>query len=97
LLIDGKRILLLGAEGCSELSEQPFIREATEEEKEAFYLKVQEYAEEHGPKSLRKDPKEANVDNTGRPYWVKVITDDAPEQLRKAAENVMRCVRLNVT
>ena len=94
MLIDGKRICLLGAEGCSELSGQPFIRDATDEEKESFYDKVREWALQHGPKSLQKDPKEMNVDGNGRPYWVKVITDEAPEDLRTAAENAMRCVRL---
>lgn len=94
MLIDGKRICLLGAEGCSELSGQPFIRDATDEEKETFYVEAGKWLNGPEPGPRAKDPKELNVDGNGRPYWIKIITDEAPDDLKTAAVGAIRCVRL---
>jgi len=94
MLIDGVRIVLLGAEGCSEMRDEPFLVDPTEEQKIAFYDALLTQAQHKKPET--KDATHFNVDGNGRPYWVKVVTDEAPENIRKAAENAARCVRLTL-
>lgn len=93
MLIDGKRILLLGAEGCSEMAEEPWLREATDEEKEQFYAEFQVGLDRERPGKWK--AQDYNVDGNNRPYWVKVVEDEAPEDIRQSAENGIRRLRLD--
>lgn len=76
-----KYTLLLGAEGCSELADEPWLRDATDDEIEA----VLEANEKHP----------GLIDFIGRPYWWKTVTEEAPEWALEAARTHLRMVRLN--
>jgi hypothetical protein len=80
--------LLLGAEGCSELENQPWIREATAEEERAFELYLREQ------KGLALN--ECTIDHNGRPYWVMTLLPDAPVEYLDLATRKLRTVRLEV-
>ena len=75
--------LLLGAEGCSELQEEPWLREATQEERDAFEVEV-------GRDFMRG----ASRDGTGRPYFLMTVLDSAPADILEAANSKTRAVRL---
>lgn len=70
---------LLGAEGCAELTNEPWLRDATFEETVRF---------------TRRYPDMAWTDGMGRPYWLKTVTDDAPGYIQQKAATVVRTVRL---
>jgi hypothetical protein len=76
-------VVLLGAEGVSELEGQSWLREASADETAAFVA------------GLGLAP-EANpfLDRLGRPYWAMVLMPDAPEPLRAKARRYQRLVRL---
>ena len=75
------KVVLLAAEGMAELEGEPWIRDATEHEMEAF-------VERH--KLTRDELRELMVDKTGRPYWMVRLSDDAPEIARRKAEECVR-------
>jgi hypothetical protein len=73
--------LLLGAEGCSELDGEPYIRDATPEERAAWEA-------EH--------PRLPGV-ISNRPYFLVVVNVDHPDCPRAVADkarSVLRTVRL---
>jgi len=76
-----RRVVLLAAEGMAEIQDQPWVRDATEAEMEAF-------RERH--KLTRDELRELMVDKTGRPYWMVTLSDDAPEIARRKAEEFVR-------
>jgi len=77
--------LLLGAEGFAELNQDgvSWMREATDEEVDAFRAELG-----------RGDFDESCVDGTGRPYFVVVVTDEAPAGVWAFARAMKRAVRL---
>jgi len=75
--------LWLGAEGCAELENETWLREATEEEIEAF-------REEWGQPGFD----DLKLDGIGRPYFLMTVTEDAPEWALGAARSNSRRVRL---
>ena len=77
--------LLLGAEGCSEVQGQPWIAEATDEERKAF----EERLAERGFKLAN-----VTIDGNGRPYWVMTIHEGAPEPVKEWAKRIDRAVRI---
>jgi len=77
--------LLLGAEGCSEMRDVEWLRDATDEEALAFWKKVREDGMTHT----------TTIDGMNRPYWVMTLTDEAPEDVVRANEGVYRAVRLH--
>lgn len=60
---DITRMIMLGAEGCTEVANFPWIREASPEESQDFFTI---------------HPKLSGIDGIGRPYWVMVLEDAAP-------------------
>jgi hypothetical protein len=74
--------LLLGAEGCSEASGVPWLRDATDEEVQAV---------------LATEPKagELLLDGTGRPYFWMTVLPGAPAWALAKARRVLRAVRLD--
>lgn len=79
--------LLLGAEGCSETEDQDWIREATPKEAQTF-------GEEFAAKNPLTDLRDIWIDRTGRPYFLMVILEHAPEEIKKQASLVLRTLRL---
>lgn len=73
--------VLLGAEGCAELGERPWLRDATREEQDTW-LRVQKL----DVTALR--------DGVGRPYWLKALRADAPDEMRRLAMLRIRTLRL---
>lgn len=84
--------LLLGAEGCTELGSQPWLRAATEAEAEALK------AERASPDKTREENDRAwdalFLDLIGRPYWLVTVGRDAPEEIWLRASSHLRLVRL---
>lgn len=70
--------LLVGAEGCSECKDEPWLRDPTPEEAERF---KQQY------------PQLQSIDPNGRPYWLKTVTDDAPAEVLGYVKKMLRVVR----
>lgn len=83
-------VLLLGAEGVSELRDAPWAREASESEVELLKLHIKERRE------LPTDPyyEDLLIDGIGRPYWAIAIEPTAPEWAREIAGRKIRALRL---
>lgn len=73
------QILLVGAEGVSETEGEAWIREATKEEAETFWLD--------------KDT-DLDIDHNGRPYWLMAILPTAPAEIYDRTAKCVRAVRL---
>ena len=78
--------LLVGAEGASEIADEPWQRRATEEERLIF---IAERC--RGDDQLFKN---SMIDGTGRPYWLLTIFDNAPAEVQAKAKRYARCVRV---
>jgi hypothetical protein len=76
-------ILFLGAEGTMEAEAVDWAREATPAEAAAFKKRLD-----------RDDFDELYYDKTGRPYWLIVVTSDAPADIWNRASSHLRMVRL---
>ena len=91
-------IVLVGAEGCSETSDVPWIRDATEEEKSQFKEYCHQlYREAQGVNSNKSfNFGRFLVDGNGRPYWIKAILDhpSTPSITREKAAKFTRVVRI---
>ena len=72
---------LLGAEGCLEAQNCGWVRDATDAEIDAF---------KSAAGLTDEQIKEYNPDKTGRPYWWKTLTDDAPEWAKAAVKRFFR-------
>jgi hypothetical protein len=80
--------ILLGAEGCSEAQDEPWLREPTKEEVDAHREELG--YDDKGKSRLGK----LSIDMSGRPYFLMVVTDEAPTEIRARAEEHLRVVRL---
>lgn len=78
--------LLVGAEGVAEIVDEPWQRQATEEERRAFVASQCKGDEQLYRKSL--------MDATGRPYWLLTILENAPDYVQEKAKRVARCLRV---
>lgn len=78
--------LLVGAEGAAELEGQSWVRDATDDERQAFIERVLDGDEERYRNST--------VDRTGRPYFLLTILADAPSDIQAKAKQCVRCLRL---
>lgn len=78
--------VILGAEGCAELANAPWLRDATPEEVVAF--KERSNLDDKRLRNLM-------VDHTGRPYWIKTLEHDAPTWAKEKAMKCLRCLRLS--
>ncbi len=78
--------LLVGAEGAAEIDGLPWVREATDDERQAFIERVLDGDEERYRNST--------VDRTGRPYFLLTILADAPADIQAKAQRCVRCLRL---
>jgi len=73
--------LLLGAEGCSEQKDEPWLREATVAEVELTTDGMEDVP--------------AMTDGTGRPYFWMTVDGSAPDWAYTAAAQNLRMKRLN--
>ena len=89
-LPSGDAILFVGAEGCAELGNQAWLRDPTEDEVEAYRAFM---SLDLLPQSSI-DWEELFVDRNNRPYWLKVVTPDAPPDIWRRALVNHRVVRL---
>ena len=78
-------VLFLGAEGCSECEQEPWLRDPTPAEAEAHRLEC-----------ARVDYNQLGIDQIGRPYWLKVVTREAPLEIWLYASSYLRVQRLRV-
>lgn len=81
--------LLLGAEGCSEMQNEPWLRDATAEEQERFI--AEKLARHFKPGDSFND---FLCDGIGGPYWLKTVTEEAPEKFKALAARCVRVVRI---
>jgi hypothetical protein len=81
-------VVLVGAEGVSELGDPPpdWIRAATTDEQRAFNAML---VKEKG----LQDPADAYIDSNGRPYWLMTVDPDAPQHILDRAQCMVRVVR----
>jgi hypothetical protein len=91
-------VLLVGAEGCAEAAEVPWLRDATPEEEAAFINRVcQMIKDKDGSEAAKKaDPRDWYVDGNNRPYWLKAVIDhpELPDVARQKAQQYQRVLRL---
>jgi hypothetical protein len=85
-------ILFLGAEGCAEMENEPWLRDPTETEVVAFRTGL-EARTEFSPG--RTDFDQLSIDPMGRPYWIKIVTREAPIDVWLRASSHLRLVRLS--
>lgn len=78
--------LLVGAEGAAEIDGLSWVRDATDEERQAFIERVLDGDEERYRNSI--------VDGTGRPYFLMTVMADAPADIQAKANRCVRCLRL---
>jgi hypothetical protein len=78
--------LLVGAEGAAEIAVESWQRGATEEERLAFVAEKCSGDEQLFRNSL--------VDETGRPYWLLTVLDNAPAEVQTKAKRYARCIRV---
>lgn len=92
-------IVLIGAEGCSETTDEAWLRDATTEERQLFIAfcrqMIRQAKGEAGLKSF--EFSEFTVDGTGRPYWLKAILDvpSTPPIARAKAARFTRVLRVH--
>lgn len=86
-------VVLIGAEGCAETEGKPWLRDATEEEKQAFVADCQRRCKAAGKKF---DYGDFTVDGIGRPYWLKTVlrTPGTPQIAIDKATGFTRVVHL---
>jgi hypothetical protein len=95
MIIGGKRMVLVGAEGASEMQGAPWCRTADEVET-ATFIRSQWTDEPVDGRPMTAEEKyhDTCVDGNNRPYWLVVISDDAPDDVKARAERFLRRVRL---
>lgn len=88
-------VLLVGAEGCAETEGEPWLRDATEEERQAFIADCQGRCK---AASKKFDYRNFTVDGIGRPYWLKTVLrrPDRPNTAAEKAAQYTRVVRLTL-
>ena len=92
-------VLLVGAEGCSETTDDEWLRDATPDERQLFLehcrQMIRQAKGEAGLKGF--DFTEFTVDGTGRPYWLKAILDvpSTPAIAREKAARFSRVLRVH--
>jgi hypothetical protein len=86
-------VLLVGAEGCAEAEEAPWLRDATQGERLVFERGLAKRYEDQG---IKLDPRDLYVDGIGRPYFLKAVLDhpELPDAARHKAERYSRVVHL---
>lgn len=89
-----ERVILLGAEGISEAKGVPWLRDPTAEELEGFKSDFERWLRETWAGDTPPKYEDYTVDGTGRPYWPKVVTGEAPDFAREKAGSCWRAVRL---
>ncbi len=78
--------LLVGAEGAAEIEKQPWVRPATDDEKQEFVERICQGDERRYRNAL--------IDGKGRPYFLLTVLDNAPESIQVNAKSFARCFRI---
>ncbi len=92
-------VLLIGAEGCAETTDEAWLRDATTEERQLFidFCRhiIRKAKGEAGLKCF--DFTEFTVDGTGGPYWLKTVLDHSstPALARAKAARFTRVFRVH--
>ncbi len=88
-------VVLVGAEGCSEVGEVSWLRDATEDEIQQLKDVLAEMSKKAGTTF---DFSEYKVDGTGRPYWPKtvLVTPETPAVAIRKARDYSRVVRIHL-
>ena len=93
-------IILVGAEGCYEIEGEPWIREATEEEKIGLEQYIRMLVADRQGKEIAKkyNFRELYVDHNNRPYWCKAVIHHSrcPEIAAEKARRFTRALRVHV-
>ena len=93
-------VLLIGAEGCAETTDEAWLRDATPEERQLFIEHCRQMIKQaKGEAALKAfDVTEFTVDGTGRPYWLKAVLDhsSAPAIARAKAARFTRVLRVHL-
>jgi len=79
--MSGKLIVAVGAEGITEIEGQNWWRYTNKEENHQWMID-----HPHTDKLF--------VDKVGRPYWLVVVLDHAPEEAKEKAQTYLRVKRL---
>jgi hypothetical protein len=92
-------IVLIGAEGCAEVQDEHWLRDATTDERKLFIAFCTDMIRQS------KGEKAANnfgfaefaVDGTGRPYWLKAVLDrpETPAIAHEKAHKYTRVLRVH--
>ena len=92
-------VVLVGAEGCAETSEETWLRDATEDERSGFETHCRQlvFNTKGAAAAATFDIRDFAVDGTGRPYWLKAVLDvpDAPRIALDKARKFTRCLRVH--
>jgi len=92
-------LILIGAEGCSEVADEEWLRDATSEERQLFINHCREMVRHNkGDKAANAfDFVNYTVDGTGRPYWLKAVLGlpSTPALAREKAARFTRILRVH--
>jgi hypothetical protein len=92
-------IILIGAEGCAEVQDEHWLRDATTEERMLFIAFCKDMVRKSkGEKAATNfDFAEFAVDGTGRPYWLKAVLDrpETPAIAHEKAHKYTRVLRVH--
>jgi len=83
--------LFVGAEGCAETADKPWIRDSTSDEIEEFKKWFREVRAQGDPDA--DDWADFGLDHSGRPYWLMTVTSDAPDDVWLKADGHLRVLR----
>jgi len=89
--------LLVGAEGVSEIKDEPWAREATEEETKTWRDELEKPYKSAISGDLisgRKDVDQLYLDSMGRPYFLCTILKSAPIDVWLKASSHLRTIRV---
>ena len=91
-------VLLVGAEGCAETTDEAWLQDATPQERRLFIEHCRQMIKESKGEALKAfDFTELTVDGTGRPYWLKAVLNlpSTPEVARAKASRFTRVLRVH--
>ena len=92
-------VLLVGAEGCAETSDETWLRDATDQERVGFedYCRQLIRSRDGDKAAAEFRLGDLGVDGNGRPYWLKTVLNapETPSIALDKARQYTRCMRVH--
>ncbi len=92
-------VLLVGAEGCAETSDETWLRDATDQEQAGFEDFCRQLVRNRDGDKAATEFRlgDVAVDGIGRPYWLKAVLNgpETPSIALDKARKYTRCLRVH--